>query len=209
MVREIEVATSEDNPQLFKEYMSASPSDRTIMDNQFKNMKTHARHLSKGMWYEWRMKLLEGLGEGLLKEAQGLENDEALISEQEQHLASVVPALIAEHEQLLREASDLQQQAQDIADCDQDELSEARRHLSSADLEVEEKKQRLARMRAEARSLDESIANGRAAAQEHHREIREALRVRDEYRGWSESEVLRLRGTYDSDNERDCCHSAN
>ena len=40
IVKEIEADTYEDNPALFREYMDAAPDVKSIMDNQFKNVKT-------------------------------------------------------------------------------------------------------------------------------------------------------------------------
>ena len=79
IVKEIETDTFEENPPLFREYMSAAPDVKALMDNQFKNVKTHARLLSKAMWYEWRMKLQDGLEAGLLRISEGLDADEQLL----------------------------------------------------------------------------------------------------------------------------------
>ena len=113
--------------------MSAAPRDRTVMDNQFKNMKAHARHLSKGMWYEWRMKLLDGLKEGLVHESQGLDQDERLLQEQEAAIRTVLPSLLEEHTALEQECSTLQTRANELANCDQEELRQARQQILSVD----------------------------------------------------------------------------
>ena len=55
----------ENQPALFGEYLSAPAEERTIMDNQFKNMKTNARLLSKAGWHAWRAQLLGELKKGL------------------------------------------------------------------------------------------------------------------------------------------------
>ena len=46
IVKEIEADTYEENPPLFREYISAPPDTKMVMDNQTKNGKTHARLLS-------------------------------------------------------------------------------------------------------------------------------------------------------------------
>src|SRR5580700_2650781 len=86
IVREIENETFEENPPLFREYILATPDIRVLMDSQFKNVKTHARLLSKAMWYEWRMKLLDGLKVGLHKISEGMDADGEILHHQQELL---------------------------------------------------------------------------------------------------------------------------
>lgn len=166
------------------------------MDNQFKNMKTHARHLSKGMWYEWRMKLLEGLREVLVGEAEGLSNDGALLEEQERALEASLPRLMQQHEQLRSECEELRMRAEEIANCDQDELAQARQQLVSADQDIRSRRERLAILKQQSQDLSSSIEDAQDAKVEHLQAIREAQRVREEYRGWSGAEVNKIRGMF-------------
>lgn len=166
------------------------------MDNQFKNMKTHARHLSKGMWYEWRMKLLEGLREVLLAEAESLIGDNDLLVEQETVLQESLPALLGQHEQLRDECAELQQRASELADCDQDELAQSRQQLISTNQELRRKQDRLAALRSRSQQLDTSLEDAQDAKIEHLQAIQEASRVREQYRGWSAAEVSNVRGMY-------------
>lgn len=193
-MREIEISTSEENPQLFREYLSAAPAARSVMDNQFKNMKTHARHLSKGMWYEWRMKLLEGLREVLVLEAEGMKSDSVLLREQEQILEESLPELLTQHEQLQEECAQLQQRAEELADCDQNEIAQARQQLVATDREERTKRKRMAELKKQSQELDRTIEDGQDAKVEILQDIQEAQRVREEYRGWSTAEVDEIKG---------------
>ena len=164
------------------------------MDNQFKNVKTHARLLSKAMWYEWRMKLLDGLKDGLVRISQDLNNDADLLGQQERLLEEVVPTLVEEHELLQAEARVLQAQADEMADCDQEELADARESLIYLDKELEAKRKAVAELQQRLDEQEKGIEDAIDRKQEYLGEIREAERVRGECRGWSSSEVAVLKG---------------
>ena len=192
--------TYEDNPALFREYLSAAPEIRSIMDNQFKNVKTHARLLSKAMWYEWRMKLLDGLKDGLVRISQDMSNDADLLGQQEHLLEEVVPALAQKHEVLRAEAQFLQAQADEMADCDQEELADARERLAVLDEELDAKRRMLAELQQQLTEQETFIDDAIDRKQEYLGEIREAEKVREECRGWSVSEVALLKGMWFNSN---------
>ncbi|CAD6589673.1 MAG: hypothetical protein ASARMPRED_004164 [Alectoria sarmentosa] len=196
IVKEIEADTYEENPPLFREYMSAPPDLKPIMDNQFKNVKTHARLLSKAMWYEWRMKLLDGLKEGLLKIGEGMEEDDRLLTQQEQIIQPVLPAVIEEHETLEKQVSIAQAQAAELADCDQDELKEARDSLMSIERDLEAKQKLVEDLQSQLREREDGLADVIDRKQECIDEIKEAEKIRSDCRGWSSTEVSALHGRF-------------
>ena len=194
IVREIETETFDENPPLFREYMTASPEFKVLMDNQFKNVKTHARLLSKAMWYEWRMKLQDGLKEGLLKTMEGMDQDDRLLARQQELLSSVLPDMVKRFEALELENANLVEAAQELADCDPQDLEDVRAELTAVDQSIAEKNKKLAELR---RELDESVGQVEALTQQKQQcldDIREADKVREEYRGWSSEEISRLKG---------------
>ena len=87
------------------------------------------------MWYQWRMKLLADLRDDLLKIDEGLEDDEKRLTQQENILDLTLPGLVEEHDKLEAERQLLQSQADEIANCDQGELQEARNNLEIAENE--------------------------------------------------------------------------
>ncbi|KAL2060660.1 hypothetical protein VTL71DRAFT_9301 [Oculimacula yallundae] len=197
-VREIETETFEENPPLFREYISATPDLKVVMDNQLKNVKTHARLLSKGLWYDWRMTLLGTLKEGLFKTAEGMIEDEEILDHQQELLEAVLPELIRRSEQLQREEADLQSAAEEIANCDQEELSEARQQLIAVDADVEAKKQMISDLRRQLEGKESEIEAGNERKQICLEEIREAEKVREECRGWTSSEISVLKDKVDA-----------
>ncbi|KAI4225833.1 MAG: hypothetical protein L6R36_003630 [Xanthoria steineri] len=192
IVREIEADTYEDNPALFREYMTAPPEAKALMDNQFKNVKTHARLLSKAMWYEWRMKLLDGLREGLVQIRNGMDEDAQVLSRQEGHVEALLPKLIEENERLQNEHRFLQAQADELASCDQDELRQAREQLAAIDQDLQAKRRLADELEQELQAKEQGIQDAVERRDEYHAEIKEAERVRQESRGWKTSEVAAL-----------------
>lgn len=194
IVREIETETFEENPPLFREYMSATLDVRVLMDNQFKNVKTHARLLSKAMWYEWRMKLLDGLKDGLFKISEGMEADAEALQHQQELLDSILSQLVEKYEKVAEEEADLQTVAEELASCDQEELSDSRQNLISVGADIEAKKRMIQDLRAQIHEKEICIAEVIERKKTCLNDIEEAEKVREACRGWTATEGLAYKG---------------
>lgn len=194
IVREIEAETFEDNPILFREYISAPADVKTVMDNQFKNVKIHARLLSKAMWYEWRMKLLDGLKEGLLRNAEGMDEDTQNLTEQENLIRAALPELNAEHERLGKQVSILQARAEELASCDQEELNSIRTNLLAIENGISAKTSSVDELQGQLRQAESCMENAMERKHGCHAEILEAEKVREECQGWDSSDIQVLEG---------------
>ncbi|PNY18824.1 Kinetochore protein spc7 [Tolypocladium capitatum] len=198
MVKEIENDTSEENPPLFREYMSATADVKALMDNQFKNVKTHARLLSKAMWYEWRMKLQDGLKEGLVTIAEGMESDHSVLQEQRELLASILPAVVERYEALEEESDNLKEAARELADCDPTELRSAREELTGLDADIADKKRMITELRQQLEESTVDVEALTAKKQGYLKEIEKSEKVREECRGWTSREVNALKARVDA-----------
>jgi kinetochore protein Spc7/SPC105 len=194
IVREIENETFEENPPLFREYISATPDIRVLMDSQFKNVKTHARLLSKAMWYEWRMKLLDGLKVGLDKISEGMDTDGEILHHQQELLDSSLPTLVERHDKLAEEESALRISAEELASCDQEELSEARQRLLSLETDVEAKRRIIHDLQKQLQEKDMDFAADLERKQVCLDDIQAAEKTRESCRGWSADEGLAFKG---------------
>ncbi|KAI2622569.1 Spc7-domain-containing protein [Hypoxylon sp. NC1633] len=189
IVREIETETLEENPPLFKEYITATPEYKLFMDNQFKNVKTHARLLSKAMWYEWRMKLQDGLKEGLLKIEEGMAADDQLLHKEQELLDSILPKLIDKFECLQIEHDNLQSEAEEMAECDPEDLQAARAELTEVDADIQAKLQKIEQLRQQLGETETGISDLSQKKKECIADIEKAEKVREEYRGWTSNDV--------------------
>lgn len=176
--------------------MNAPPDIKIIMDNQLKNVKTYSRLLSKGMWYEWRMTLLATLKDGFFQTAEGMVKDEKTLDRQQALLDSVLPPLVQQAEKLAAEEADFQAAADELANCDQEELSEARQSLIGVDADVDAKKALIIELRKQLEGKEAEIVAGLARKEQCIEDIRESERVREECRGWSSTEISALKGRF-------------
>ncbi|KAG8163331.1 hypothetical protein KVR01_006628 [Diaporthe batatas] len=197
IVREIETETFQENPPLFREYITASPEFKNLMDNQFKNVKTNARLLSKAMWYDWRMKLQDGLREGLVKIAEGMVADEQLLDKKQKLLSSVLPAMVKQLDTLAREYEDLDAVVSELEDCDPQELESARTDLASVEDDIELKNEEIAQLREQLRASEQMVDQLADQKQRYSADIKEAERAREECRGWSSAEISALKAKVD------------
>lgn len=189
IVREIETETLSENPPLFKEYMTATPEYKLFLDNQFKNVKTHARLLSKAMWYEWRKKLQIGLKEGLEGIDEGMAADEQLLHKEQQLLDSILPKLVAQFESLNVEQENLQSSAQELAECDPEDLQAARSELTDVDADIQAKMQKIEQLRRELGEAESGISELSQKKEECNSDIAEAEKVREQCKGWTVEDV--------------------
>ena len=164
------------------------------MDNQFKNVKTNARLLSKATWYEWRMKLLEGLKEGLITIGRSMEEDARNLTQQEQILEPVLPGLSEEHERLAQQVQLAQSRADELAQCDQEELKESRERLVSLEDDLSVKRQAIQELEDQLREKEDRLEASLDRKQECAAAIKEAEGIRQQCRGWTTGEVAALQG---------------
>ncbi|KAI9662654.1 MAG: hypothetical protein M1831_002697 [Alyxoria varia] len=193
VIREIEVETVDENPPIFREYTSASPRDRAFMDTQFRNMKSNARLLSKATWYEWRMKLLEGLQESLAETVTGMQQDDASLAEQEKLLDPLLPRAQEEYAKLQRQYEELHARAEELASCDPEDLVNTRKRAKFLGEEIAQRNSKIEEQQRVLGEMDEAVASGREAKDECYAATKEAQKVREECRGLSAAEVSNLK----------------
>ena len=188
----------ETQPPLFREYLAATPEVRAIMDNQFKNIKTNARLLSKSGWHAWRAQLLADLMAGLKQSGRELDSDHEVLKEDETLLDSVLPALEEKATDLQVQHQILQQRAAEYKSADREELEAARERLAALEANIHAKSQTLSNLEQQVQATDSHIEMLRDRKEECEAEVVEADRVREECRGWSSVEVASAKATLDA-----------
>lgn len=174
--------------------MSATPRERAVMDDQFRNMKIHARLLSKGMWYEWRKKLLEGLEEGLLGHAKGMQHDHAILTEREEVIQPILSAALDDNARLNQEYLTLKDRADQFPESDEVELQSARTKVMSLDERIISTKLAIEGARNRLGYQKTAVSTVAEASAECQEAIKEAQRVREACRGWTVAEVVEVKG---------------
>ena len=110
----------------------------------------------------------------------------------------VLPTLIEDHDRLESQVQITQAQADEMAECDQDELNEARDSLMSIEKDLEAKQMLLKKLQTELREKENSLGDVVERKQECIEEIKEAEKTRQDCRGWSFAEVSALQANVDS-----------
>lgn len=164
------------------------------MDNQFKNVKTYARLSSKAMWYDWRKKLLDDLGEGLRRIHVDMKMDDDMLVEYEKLLSTLLPRLLAEQAHLREEQARLRAHADEIAKSNQKELGTARSKLLAVKKEIEHKKQLTQQRQMQVREKQEAIEAAIEQKMVLVEDIKQAEKITEECRGWTTSEVSMHKG---------------
>ncbi|EHL01860.1 putative Kinetochore protein spc7 [Glarea lozoyensis 74030] len=106
--------------------------------------------------------------------------------------------LVRQAEGLEREEADLNAAAEDLASCDPEVLSTARQELVSVDSEIEAKKRMIQDLQSQLEAKDREITSGNERRQICIEEIREAEKVREECRGWTSGEISSLKAKVDT-----------
>ena len=146
------------------------------------------------MWYEWRMKLLDGLTEGLARIGEDMQQDDRSLTQQEQIIQPVLPNLIEQHDKIEGQVQVAQAQADELAACDQEELKHARELLDSIDQDLEAKETLVQELQNQLREKENSLEDVVGRKQESVRAIQEAEKILQDCRGWTASEVTTLQG---------------
>lgn len=193
LVQQIEEEVYEENPALFREYMSAPADQRQVMDNQFKNMKTNARLRTKEAWYGWRSNLLHDIKAALTKTVDSFNGDDAALKKQEEILDSALPTLSEHHGKLEVECKQLQRRAEELNGPDREELDAARERIIATEAAIEEKRKMVEALQKELAENEAGIEAAKERKIEYAEEIKAAERVREECRGWSVDEVKALK----------------
>ncbi|KAH8146170.1 uncharacterized protein LAJ45_09860 [Morchella importuna] len=189
IVKEIEHDTSDDNPPLFREYLDAPPDVKVIMDTQFKNVKTHARLLARGIWYKWRRQLMDGVKTALEANLGDMRGDEEALESARVAAEEVLPGWRARREGAERTAARLEEARRRCEGDDKEQLARAREGLTGVARRIEEVKMKLAQRSKELEEVNEGIGARGARKAELQAAIDEAERVKEQNRGWSEEEV--------------------
>jgi kinetochore protein Spc7/SPC105 len=164
------------------------------MDQQFRNVKTHARLTSKSMWYEWRMKLLEGLREGLDKHVTGMDVDYMALRHEEALLTPMIQDLLSRHDALVEEVEGLRLRETEAENEDVDEKDKVRKRLAGVEKRLEERTTYLLQLERQQEENGRRVVAAKDLKEELEANIKEAERFRAENRGWSAKEVVEARG---------------
>ncbi|KAJ8100384.1 Spc7 kinetochore protein-domain-containing protein [Lipomyces tetrasporus] len=135
----LESSIMDDNPEIFCRYVSSTLDSQAAFCAQFKIIKSYARLQSKGVWYKWRSKLLDGVMNTLTKNTASLNDDCTKLKYIEEKVQSAFSDIKSRHSTLKSRLEQLRKRKSEVAECNQEELQSARHNLSRIELDVERK----------------------------------------------------------------------
>ncbi|KAK9453031.1 Spc7 kinetochore protein-domain-containing protein [Dipodascopsis uninucleata] len=154
----LEAETVEENPLLFKQYLSSSIDRQTSFCAQFKTIKSYARLQAKGVWYEWRAKLLDGVMSTLNKNVASLNEDRKRLTETETEVKPMLSDIESQHKKIKDKLQLLRTRKQEFEGCDKEELQIARMHLSELKSNLCDDKLQSVTLDEESSQLSDAIA---------------------------------------------------
>ncbi|KAK5110293.1 hypothetical protein LTR62_006146 [Meristemomyces frigidus] len=193
VIKQLGAETYEETPPLIQAYVNASPARRATLDAHMREMKTHARFRSKETWYQWRSQLLDDLMKGLSGIGEGLLRDDEVLQQTEQVLEDVLPGLVEGKESLVSEFTRLEEALSATSEQEKADLDAARERLVEVDGELGERRRLLAELRHEAEEQEAESVDLQESKTEFVAAIREAERVRESSRGVSLNEIATLK----------------
>ncbi|KAK9371976.1 Spc7 kinetochore protein-domain-containing protein [Lipomyces chichibuensis] len=139
LLERLEMSIMEENPELFRQYVCSSLDGQAAFCAQLKIIKSYARLQSKGVWYKWRSKLLDGVMSSLIKNTNALKDDCAHLQTIEEELRPSLSDIKSRHSTLKSKLELLRRRKSEVADCDQEQLQTARHNLATVELDVSQK----------------------------------------------------------------------
>lgn len=195
IIQEIENATLEEQPSIFKEYLEARPEIKTIMDQCFRNCKTNARLQSREGWYSWRSELTDGLRIGLQSIYTDLSNDLDVLTGQQNNTEGISRALIELKQRLVQEAHELGHRLHEHEIVDQASMDDRRQTLARLDLDVEQRSRQVTTYEREMNEKEEVLAQVAELREELRGQTQEAARVQTEQSRWREQDLVLHKAT--------------
>ncbi|KAI9444980.1 Spc7 kinetochore protein-domain-containing protein [Lactarius indigo] len=182
-------------PMLFREYTMADEQTQGELLQQLKLIKANNHATARSQWYDWRLQWVEQLYDVANQGFAELEQDASILESVIQEAESLLPSLREEHAQVMKELEQEESIAAEIANCDQEYLSELKATLAEQGAalnefraEVSEANAKLERLEEKLRDLEtekaETMASIEASQQKLHilenSTQTEALRLKEE-----------------------------
>lgn len=194
VVERIDRETLEETPLLFHEYSEAGHELRQIMDGQFRLLKSHSRLLAKGVWYEWRKKLMQGVSAIMEKNLKGLLEDEESVERVEKRLSGTFDRISKKHADLKEKLAVAKQRKNAIEASDKTESASARNEMESLAAELQLKKKHMGELSFEVAQMHTKLAKTEADCNSLKGVISDARRIQRENRGHDYEEIAEFKG---------------
>lgn len=194
LLSQIDAETLEDTPLLFREFIEAGPDLKQAMITQFKLIKNYARHQARGVWYDWRVQLTQGLKEALVKRMETVQHDKLLIERKKKEIdVDEIHKRVSEaHAQMKARLETLRQQTTELEQYDREEILAARRELESVKQEHRAVQDQAEQMSQKVESVNKELQKLDDQKLSLKEQIKECEKVKSDNRRIDVGEILAL-----------------
>lgn len=196
MFAQFEEDTLEENPQLFREYLEATPDTKQIMNSQFKLMKTFTREQAKNVWYTWRSTLIKDVHKVLEKNLSNLKEDEKLLESKKPEIENEYDQVSSKFSEMKRKLEAMRKRQQELDSVDRETIIGAQNTLAKSKKELGESKEKLEKQTTQVRTARENIEQLLIMKRELQEQIQQAEKVREQHRRIESEEINELKNVF-------------
>ncbi|ANZ74163.1 BA75_01400T0 [Komagataella pastoris] len=156
----LETEILEDNPPLIREYMELQHNSqlKKEMQRDFHLVKNYSRQQARGIWYNWRLQLLKGIEESVVKKVQTSREGNLQLQKQLEQLTKEYDEQYKNHFVVLKEKLTHLRKCKQLSEAvDKTELEKFKNSFDKLYKEIEAKQQEIKSMQAQLDSLNKDI----------------------------------------------------
>ncbi|CAN6638104.1 hypothetical protein TRVA0_016S02520 [Trichomonascus vanleenenianus] len=195
---QLESETLEENPILFREYLEASADTKQIMNAQFKLIKSYARQQAKGVWYDWRSQLTNGVHEAMKRNLKDLQDDLSLLKTRKTHIEQAHAEVKDKYTKTRQKLEALRKRRDELKNCDRESIINSQTRLASQKKELSDVKMehevKVEDLRAKRAKIEELMQQKRFLQEK----IQDAEKVRQANRQIETAELVAMTTRFDA-----------
>ncbi|KAI0961141.1 hypothetical protein AcV7_000323 [Taiwanofungus camphoratus] len=185
--------TEKVTPELFRDFVAADDSEKSLLLHQLKLIKANNYGTAKSQWYDWKTDWVERLYGRAEYEFANLEADAQILAKIIKEAQDILPTLRGEYEQVISELEQEQADIAEIENSDQDYLNELKTSIAEQNIELETFRADVSESRAKLQRLEEKLAEIESQKQEVSVAIAQAQHIAHIQQESTSAEVFRLK----------------
>ncbi|KAM9930473.1 hypothetical protein OXX80_009378 [Metschnikowia pulcherrima] len=171
---EVKERSSQNNPPLFKQYLSASPFEQTAMRAKFHLMKEYTKQQAKEVWYEWRKKLISNILQVYQNNLEVLENDKLILESGIEELDLSFKSMIRDLEAVNADVKRFKEIQRNFQGLEIEDIKRMRARMADLNRSLLDHKRLIAANEKSISALQQNIDNRRISIDALKNQVREA-----------------------------------
>ncbi|QBM87576.1 Spc7-C2 protein [Metschnikowia aff. pulcherrima] len=189
---EVKERSVQNNPLLFKQYLSASPFDQTAMRAKFHLMKEYTKQQAKEVWYEWRKKLISNILQVYQNNLEVLENDKLILESGIEELELSFKSMIRDLEAVNADVKRFKEIQSNFQGLEIEDIKRMRARMADLNRLLLDHKRLIAANEKSISALQQSINNRRISIDALKNQVREAEDELSKTKQFSSKEIEEL-----------------